>query len=282
VAEPGSKKKLSKRDIAKYLNNKDFKRLYESGAEIAKRIGLEIDPENFNPVLVDFYREAGFLPDAINNYLLLLGWSLDDSTEEFSRQEMIEKFSLERVVKGEASFDAQKLTAFQGRYFNDLPLKRKTKMCIPYLQKAGLVGDPIECDLGAQLKTIIEAAGDRLCMAGDILKFDDFFLPDQEIVFQDKPFKKRLVKPENAGRLLQEARNVLAEAEEYTAEIMEDTVKNFCEVEGIEIGDIIHALRVATTGKAAGFGMFDTLAILGRHRTVTRIDRALAKLAEQS
>ena len=122
VAEPGSKKKLSKRKIADYLNNKDFKRLYQSGAETAERIGLEIDPATFNPVLVDFYEKTGFNPDAIVNYLLLLGWSLDDKTEDFSRESMLEHFSLERVVKSAASFDPQKLVAFQGRYMNDVCL----------------------------------------------------------------------------------------------------------------------------------------------------------------
>ena len=153
VAEPGSKNKLSKRKIQQYLNNKDFKKLYQAGADIAARIGLETDPNSFNPVLVDFYRDIGFLPDALINYLLLLGWSLDDKTEEFSREQMLEHFSLDRIVKSEASFDPQKLTAFQGRYMNELPLKRKTKMCLPYLQKSGLVADPVECEQSALLET---------------------------------------------------------------------------------------------------------------------------------
>jgi glutamyl-tRNA synthetase len=278
VAEPGSKKKLSKRNIEKYLNNKDFKRLYQSGASIAQRIGLETSPATFNPVLVDFYAEAGFLPAAINNYLLLLGWSLDDSTEEFSREEMIEKFSLDRIVKSAASFDAQKLTAFQGRYFNDLPTKRKIKLCIPYLQKAGLLPDPVDCDV-TMLTQIIEAAGDRLVMAGDILNFDDFFLADgAELSYNDKAFQKRLVKPERAGELLAKCRDMLSDTSDYDAESLEATIKKWCEDEGIGIGDIIHALRVGTTGKAAGFGMFDTLAILGKEKVNRRINETLAKL----
>ena len=76
VAEPGSSNKLSKRKIEQYLNNKDFKRLYQSGANVAAKIGMETDPATFNPVLVDFYRDIGFLPDAVINYLLLVGWSL--------------------------------------------------------------------------------------------------------------------------------------------------------------------------------------------------------------
>ena len=278
VAEPGSKKKLSKRDIEKYLNNKDFKKLYQSGAQIAGRIGLESAPATFNPVLVDFYRDIGFLPAALNNYLLLLGWSLDGETEEFSRDQMIELFSLERVVKNEASFDATKLVSVQGRYMNELPLKRKTKMCLPYLQKAGLVSDPIECEESAYLKQVIEAADDRIVMAGDILNFDTFFVADDKLEFEEKPFNKRLRKPEKAGYLINEFNTVIATAPDFVASALESDLKSFCNSQGIEVSDVIHALRVALTGKAAGFGMFDTMEVLGRDRCIRRINRALDEL----
>lgn len=281
VAQPGSKKKLSKRKIAEYLNNKDFKRLYQSGAEIAKRIGIEIDPATFNPVLVDFYKKTGFNPDAVVNYLLLLGWSLDDKTEDFSRQSMLEHFALERVVKSAASFDPQKLLAFQSRYMNDVPLKRKTPRCARFLEQSDLVDTPIECDQVALLKQVIEAAGDRIAMAGDILDFDDFWLDDDKLQFNEKAWQKRMVKPDNAGFLIGELLKVLSSVPEYTADELEITIKQFCETQEIKIGDIIHALRVCVTGKAAGFGMFDTLAILGREKVVNRITIALQRLADE-
>lgn len=282
VAEPGSKNKLSKRKIDKYLHNRDFKRLYESGANIASRIGLETDPNSFSPVLVDFYRDIGFLPDAVLNYLLLLGWSLDDKTEHFSREQMLEHFSLDRVIKSEASFDSQKLLAVESRYMNDLPLKRKSKMCLGFLQQSGLVPDPIECDQMEYVNRIVEAAGDRICMAGDILQFDTFFQPDAELTFEAKPFQKRLVKPEKAGALLLDFKNVLAEQSDFSPAGLEAALHDFCEDQGIGAGDIIHALRVAVTGQAAGFGMFDTLSILGQQRCCHRIEMALAELAERT
>ena len=280
VAEPGSKKKLSKRNIEKYLNNKDFKRLYQSGADIAEQIGMEVSPATFNPVLVDFYRDIGFLPEAVINYLLLLGWSFDDKKEDFSKEEMLELFSLDRVVKSEASFDAQKLTAFQGRYMNDFPNKRKLKLCVPFLQKRGLIHDPIDCGDSALLRQIIDAAGDRICMAGDILKFEHFFLDDEKMVFEEKPFKKRLVKPEKAEYLLGELQKAFAVTDDFGTEALETMMGSFCEAEGIGLGDIIHAVRVAVTGQAAGFGMFETLEILGRKKSLNRIDLAFEKLAE--
>jgi len=86
VAEPGSKTKLSKRKLDKYLKHRDFCRMAEHGQRIAHRLGLAATAATFNPVLVDFYEVIGYLPDALCNYLLLLGWSLDDKTEDFTRQ----------------------------------------------------------------------------------------------------------------------------------------------------------------------------------------------------
>ncbi len=127
VAEPGSKNKLSKRKIGQYLKNPDFKRVYEHGKSIADRLGRTTAAETFNPVIVDFYEQVGYLPDAVLNYLVLLGWSLDDKTEFFTRQEMIDLFSLDRVNKGAASFDAKKLFAFEERYFQRLPDAEKVE-----------------------------------------------------------------------------------------------------------------------------------------------------------
>ncbi len=84
VAEPGSSNKLSKRKLDKYLKHAEFKKLYDHGLGIAEAIGHEVSPETFNPVVVDFYRTVGYLPHAVLNYLLLLGWSLDDKTEQFT------------------------------------------------------------------------------------------------------------------------------------------------------------------------------------------------------
>ena len=99
---------------------------------------LAATPETFNPVVVDFYEQVGYLPDAVVNYLLLLGWSLDDKTEIMTRAQMIENFSLERVNPAPASFDPTKLLAFQAQYMRDLPLADKVAGVLPFLERAGL------------------------------------------------------------------------------------------------------------------------------------------------
>jgi glutamyl-tRNA synthetase len=276
VAEPGSKNKLSKRKLDKYLKNKDFATLKDHGQRIADRLGLTTSADTFNPVIVDFYEQIGFLPDAILNYLVLLGWSLDDKTEEFTREQMIEHFSLERVNKAPASFDPQKLFAFQDRDMQKLPLKQKVAFVLPFLQQAGIVASPPPCDTAPYLSQIVAAAGDRIKVGGDILDYDDFYTADDQLTYDEKTLDKRLKNATGAVELLTEFRAILAELEPFDAASTETTLKAFVEQKGIKIGDIVHAVRVAVTGKGVGFGLFETLAILGRERCLARIDRALA------
>ncbi len=280
VAEPGSKTKLSKRKIEKYLKNREFRDLYEHGAAIASRIGLQQTPESFNPVLIDFYRETGFLPDAIVNYLLLVGWSLDDKTEMFSRQEMLNHFSLERVVRNEASFDPAKLTAFQGRYMTALDPESKTRVCQAFLIRGGTLTEPVTSEQQQRIAQVAAAAGDRIVIAGDILQFDSFFRPANDLQYDEKAFEKRLVQAERAGHLLAEYKKVMVVATDWSAGTLEGQLKHWCEQMEIRIGDIIHALRVALTGQSTGFGMFEAMEILGQAECVARIDIALQRLQE--
>ena len=279
VAEPGSKNKLSKRKLDKYLKNQDFSEMYEHGKSIADAIGLTASKETFNPVIVDFYRQVGYLPDALVNYLLLLGWSLDDKSEFFSRREMIEQYSLERVNKAPASFDPQKLTAFQARYMDQLPLKTKIAKVLPFLQKAGLVPSPPPCEIHSKLATIVEAAGKRIRVAGDVLDFSYFFVRTDELVYDEKVFDKRLRKSPDAAELLLKFRAQLANAKTFDSDSLEQLLREFVQAEQIKMGQIIHAVRVAVTGKAIGFGLFETVAIMGQQRCLALIDRALSRLA---
>lgn len=281
VAEPGSRNKLSKRKLDKYLKNRDFAGLKNHGQAIADRLSLEVEADTFNPVIVDFYEQIGFLPDAILNYLLLLGWSLDDQTEEFTRAEMLAQFNLERVNKAPASFDPQKLMAFQDRVMQQLPTKQKVAKVLPFLQQAGYVDDPPSCDTAPYLSQIVEAAGDRIKVAGDILDYADFYTADDQLSYDEKAFEKRLRKPEAAKELLQKFRNRLSNVEPYTAVNLEKELKDFVAEKEIKIGLLVNAVRVAVTGKPVGFGLFETLETLGRERCLARIDRSLNLLDNQ-
>lgn len=278
VAEPGSKTKLSKRKLDKYLKNRDFAQLMQHGQSIAARLGLHVAAETFNPVIVDFYEQVGYVPEALLNYLLLLGWSLDDKTEEFSRDDMLRQFSLERVNKAPASFDPEKLLAFEARAMQRVPMKQRVAQSVAYLQQAGFVDNPPSCDTAPYLTQILQAAGDRIKVAGDVLDYDDFFAADEDLQLDESAFDKRLRRPEHARARLRQFRAALAAAEPFSAERLEQVLHDFIAAQDIKAADIVHALRVAVTGKAVGFGLFDTLAILGRDRVLARIDRTLSLL----
>jgi glutamyl-tRNA synthetase len=274
VAEPGGSAKLSKRKLAKYEKNKDFADLLARGRTIAERCGRSVDAETFNPVIVNFYREIGFLPEAILNYLLLLGWSLDGETEKFSIDSMIRLFSLERVNKAPASFDPKKLEAFQADAFAQLPLPQRVDRCATFAERAGLLGEP---DAGQRLSEVVEAAADRLRIGGDILDYDYCFT--DEIDYDEKAFRKRICRARGACELLAGLGQSLRDLDSFDRQAVHDAVTEYCENRGIKLGQIIHALRVAVTGKPVGFGLFETLAILGKKKTVERIDGTLKRAA---
>jgi glutamyl-tRNA synthetase len=273
VAEPGSRTKLSKRKLAKYLKNQDFKLVMDHGLKIAERIGLAPEADTFNPVIVDFYREVGYLPWAIDNYLALLGWSFDDKTEYFTRDELIRCFSLERINSSPASFDPKKLWAMQDTMMVALPTEEKLQLMLPFLTKAGLLADPVAPADADIVRQVIEAAGDRLKVAGDILVYADFFLVS-EPPMDEKAVSKRLAKPGTAA-LLKAYSNALEKLDSFTPEPLEAALKQVVEEAGLKVGDLIHAVRVAVSGKTVGPGLYDCLAILGREKSLARIAQAL-------
>ncbi len=273
VAEPGSKNKLSKRKLDKYLKNRDFAQVAEHGLAIAAALGLTTTADTFNPVIVDFYEQVGYLPEAILNYLMLLGWSLDDKTEFLTLQQMIDNFSLERVNKAGASFDPKKLWSFQDHYMRQLSTAEKVDRMIPFVERAGLTGTPISAGERQTLARVIEAAGDRLKVSGDIIAYAEPFLKES-IDYDAEALAKRLGDAASRDRLTRLADKLLA-VEPYAPAALEAAVHSFVEAEGIKLADVIHALRVASTGKAVGAGLFDCLAILGREKAQRNIARAL-------
>jgi glutamyl-tRNA synthetase len=275
VAEPGSKRKLSKRKVDTYLKNPDFARVHNHGTAIAAALGLTVSPESFNPVTVEFYEKVGYLPDAIVNYLVLLGWSLDDRTEFMTRQQMIEGFSFERINPAPASFDPTKLVAFQAQYLRQLPLAEKVKAMLPFLTQAGLIRPPITSELSQKVAQVVEVLGDRLKVFGDIVLQGSFFFGD-EVTFDEKAFAKRVLAPGASDRLA-DYRAWLAARTAFDVATLETETQAYLTEKGLALGDIVHAVRVAVTGTSAGPGFFECLSLVGQKTCLLRIDRALEK-----
>jgi glutamyl-tRNA synthetase len=182
------------------------------------------------------------------------------------------------VQSSPAGFDPAKLGAFQEHYMRELPAGRRVELCLPFLERAGLVASPSDETTQQTVAAIVEAAGDRITAAGDVLDYADFFTADDELAYDEQAFDKRLRKPPEARELLAGFRDRLASADRFDAASLEMLLREYVEERGVKLGQVIHALRVAVTGKPVGFGMFEILEILGRESCSSRIDNALKQL----
>jgi glutamyl-tRNA synthetase len=251
VAETGSRKKLSKRKTEEYEKQGVF-------------------------VLLNQYIEKGYLPEAMLNYLARLGWSFDDTQEIFSRAELIEKFTLDRVTSAPASHDQDKLFWMEGEWMKALPIDRKVAGVVPYLVHEGLVTEPLDDATRARIEAVILALGDRLKVFSDILKLGRYFF-SETLVHDPDAVKKRLRK-EGVPQMLEELDAVLAAVEPFDLPTLETAIHAFAESHGHPMGQVVNPLRVATTGQGVGPGLYDCLAILGRDSCRARIASTLAML----
>jgi glutamyl-tRNA synthetase len=207
--------------------------------------------------------------------LARLGWSLDDKTENMSREFIVENFTLDRVVKGSAGLDPDKMLAYQEHWMGQLTLEQRVEQCLPYLLKAGLIPELTD-DSRAFVTRLVVALGERLKLFSDIIGYDEYFVADDQLRYDEKAFDKRIRKAANAVELLKAYAAELGSVDLFDADALDKHMHGFVENRQIGMGDIIHAVRVAVTGKPAGPGMFECLELLGRDRCLSRIMRAIA------
>ncbi|WP_397568253.1 glutamate--tRNA ligase [Schlesneria sp. T3-172] len=277
ITAPGSTKKLSKRDVEKLRNSPQLKKMFDRADEVFPQLGIG-DSKSLNPVMVEYYEKLGYLPAGILNALSRLGWSLDGSTEFMSLEEVVKNFTLERIVKASAGFDPEKLQSYQQHWMNQLSLEEKVAGSLPFLIQSKLISAEPDEATKHMVSRVIAALGDRLRVFSDILDYKEFFVADEELVYEDKPFQQRLRDvPESVGFVRSLREEILA-VEPFDAASVDKLVHDFVEKQGIKIGQVVNALRVAITGKSAGVGLFDAFALLGRDRSIRRIDRALSRV----
>jgi nondiscriminating glutamyl-tRNA synthetase len=228
---------------------------------------------DLNIATVAYYRELGYLPAGLVNYLGRLGWSLDDKSEFIPLPDMVAHFSLERVNNAPGNFDQDKLFWLAGEYMRLLPLEQKVEGAIPFLQRAGVFGSTIADADRKKLVQIIEACGDRIKLFSDVMTYSIFFFKPPE--YDLAAFAKR-VRKEGMPALLREIAEIFKTIQPFDKATLDQRVHQFCEEKGLKLADMNHALRVATTGVPVGPGLFDCLVILGREEVVQRIEQALA------
>lgn len=274
ITAPGTNKKLSKRDLNRYRNNPQFRKMFQRGDDVFPQLGLE-PSERLTPVMVAYYEQIGYLPEAVRNALARLGWSLDDKTEILSLQDVVSNFTLERIVKSPAGLDPDKLNSYQLHWMNQLSVEAKVEGVLPFLQQAGLVGSLITDEQRERITEVVTALGERLKVFADILDVAYFF--KEPIEYDEKAFQKRIAK-EGVPELLREYSERIAELPQWTLENLEETLQQLAAERDVSPGLLIHALRISTTGQPTGPGVYECVLLVGRKRALARISAALAKL----
>ncbi|MFI2301245.1 glutamate--tRNA ligase [Actinacidiphila glaucinigra] len=239
----------------------------EGNKKLSKR-----DPQSS----LNLYRERGFLPEGLLNYLSLLGWSLSADRDVFSVEEMVAAFDIDAVNANPARFDLKKAEAINADHIRMLDVKAFVEACGPWLKAPFAPWAPEAFDQAA-FEAIAPHAQTRLTVLSDITDNVDFLFLDTPVE-DEASWQKAMKDPAAASALLTTARENLAAAD-WNAEALKDAVLAAGETHGLKLGKAQAPVRVAVTGRTVGLPLFESLEVLGRERTLARVDATLAKLA---
>ena len=202
---------------------------------------------------VDEFRARGYIPEALVNFLALLGWSYDDKTTVMSREELVERFTLDRVGPSPAVFDYAKLDWMNGVYLRALPPGEYADVLVAYLREQGYEWDE------QRVRKVAPLVQEKIATLGEFPAFAGFFFAR--------------VEPENAvdGEMLPAAAEALAQVEPFEAGEIESTLRGVAERLGLKPRDAFQPIRLAVTGSKVSPGLFESLELLGREESLARL-----------
>ncbi len=219
------------------------------------------------------YKDEGYLADAMVNYLALLGWSYDDSQTVFHRQELIDKFSLEKISRNPAVFDQKKLIWMNGVYIRDLSIDELYQLILPGWQKLGfLPKQPSEAET-IKGKLVVEALRERAKLLNDFNEQAYYFFQDQ-LRYNEGAVRKILYK-DGVLEILEYLLNKIIKTKEFSQENLQLIFKDAQVKFNIKLGEIMQPVRLAITGTNVSPGIYDVLILIGRAKSLQRIRDAM-------
>jgi len=236
-------------------------------AKLSKRHGA---------VSITEYQEQGYLPEAMVNFLALLGWSLDDKTELLSRQELIDNFSLERVSQTSAIFNQDKLNWMNGVYIRSLSLEDFVQRSLPFLDRdlPSGVKRPLDTDYVRKIMPLVQ---ERAKTLAEVTELTQFFFVD-ELDYKEHPPIGKNMDAVSAAKALEAVKQKIEPLPAFDEEALEAVLRPLAVELGLKTGQLFGTLRVAVTGQTAAPPLFQTMAVLGKERCLKRIEAALTKL----
>ena len=236
------------------------------GAKLSKRHG---------DTSVLQFREAGFLSEAMFNFLALLGWSLDDRTEIIDRDLFVRSFKLERILASPSSFNAKKLEWMNGVYIRALPSEDLATAAIPFLEKS--LGRTLTRE---DVIPVIPLIQERIKSLGDVVSMAQFFFLDGELDYDTALLLGKRFDVPAAVSAIDSVIENLQLSTDWEASSLEETLRGLAEEINLKPGDLFGLIRVAITGSTVAPPLFGTMAVLGRERTLARLQVASRRLKE--
>ncbi|MEA3309704.1 MAG: glutamate--tRNA ligase [Chloroflexota bacterium] len=244
----------------------------KDGKKLSKRHGA---------VSVTDFRQQGYLPETVLNFLAMLGWSPGegDEREIFTREELLETFELSRVKLSSAVFSYDKLDWLNGTYIRNMDPEELLERLIPFWQDAGLVPSPVPAEMSETLEQIVPLIQERLKRLKDVVELTDFIFTEIETPPAEKLVGKKMT-PQESLLALQAVQALLSSLVNFDAITMEPPMRQLAKDLGLKAGRIFNLVRVATSNKRVAPPLFGSIEAIGRKRTLQRLSRAEETLAQ--
>lgn len=219
---------------------------------------------------VSYYRDQGYMPEALVNFLALLGWSPGENREVISKNEMVKEFSLKRVLKTAAYFNPEKLEWMNGQYIQKLDTEELLNRLRGFLKQQGCLRNDYDRNW---LLDVVELFKIRLKKFSDFSSQADFFFVE-EIDFTNEA-REFLKKKENTSKIITNLIKALTDLKSFNAQTIESASRGVISDLGIKGAELIHPVRVALTGKRVGPSLFELMAVLGQKKVLQRLNKAI-------
>lgn len=222
---------------------------------------------------IEQYQKLGYLPEALVNFLALLGWSPGGEEEIFTTGQIQQQFSLDRVAKNPAVFDIDKLNWLNGHYIRQCPPDRLTRLALPYLKEAGYLEDELGPEKLAWVEQVVAVAGNYVSYIQEITQHVDIFFRDQVPPVDEEA--KQVLTGEHIPLVMNTAIGLVSETEQLTGDSVKTLLKAVGKQTGLKGKMIFMPLRVALTGKTHGPELYQIIPIFGKEKTIARLKAAI-------
>ncbi len=241
--------------------------------------GQKLSKRHGSTAVRDF-RDQGYLPEAVLNYISLLGWSFDDKTEFFTREELEKVFTLEKINKAPGVFDYKKLLWFNGQYIRQKSYLELRDLLVPFLVRDGIVADPPTDEQEATITRMIPIIAERLKLLSDVSAMTKFLFCEIETPANEALIPKK-TSLEKTCEILKKGRELIEAMGDKDDETLEEEYRTAAEALEVKLGAVLMPLRVAVTGSSISPPLFESIRLVGLETTLARLDRAITQITQE-